>query len=80
MHGGKKMTRILCTLFLTLALFSTSGCALLEKATTNVGGWDVSACVKGHEVCWELFWDNSDKFEGDFIAAISGLGPQTGTK
>jgi len=74
------MSKIACTLLLTAALFLTSGCAILEKATSNVGGWDASACVKGYDVCWELFWDNSEKFEDGFIAAISGMGPQTGAK
>jgi len=54
-------------------LFSTSGCKLLESLTSDVGGWDVSACVDGFGTCWELFWDNSDKFEDGFVDALGGL-------
>jgi len=74
------MSRIACTLILTAVLFLTSGCPLLENATSNVGGWNVSACVDGFGTCWELFWDNSEKFEDGFVAALDGLGPQTGAK
>ena len=74
------MRKIACIFVLAACLFLSSGCDLLESATSNVGGWDVSACVSGFSTCWELFWDNSEKFEDGFIAAIDGLGPQTGAK
>ena len=80
-HGEKKkMRKIACTFVLTAILFLTSGCPLLENATSNVGGWDVSACVDGFGTCWELFWDNSEKFEDGFVAALDGIGPQTGAE
>ena len=73
-HGEKKMMgRIACTLLLTAVLFLTSGCPLLENATSNVGGWDVSACVSGFDTCWELFTDNADKFEGGFADALDSI-------
>lgn len=74
------MRKIACTLVLTVALFLTSGClheGLIEGAVDNVVGWDVSACVSGFSTCWNLFWDNSDKFEDGFVSAIDGLGPQS---
>ena len=83
MDGVKKMSKIICTLILTATLFLTSGCLhkkLAENAVGNVAGWDVSACVSGFGTCWELFWDNSEKFEDGFVAALDGLGPQTRAK
>ncbi len=83
MDGEKKMSRIVCTLILTAALFLTSGCLhkrLVEGVVGNVGGWDVSACVTGFGTCWELFWDNSTRFEDGFVDALDSLGPQTGEK
>lgn len=65
------MSKILFVLFLTTGLFLNSGCL------NNVAGWDVSACVTGFDTCWELFLDNSDKFEDGFVAAIDGLGPKS---
>lgn len=68
---------------LSLILFSivccliSSGCKLLESAVQDVGTWDISACVSGFSTCWDLFWDNSEKFEDGFITAIDGLGPQS---
>lgn len=73
-HGEKKtMSRIACTLVLTACLFLSSGCDLLESATSNVGGWDVSACASGFSVCWELFSDNADKFEDTFVSALDAI-------
>ena len=58
--------------FLAVCLLC-SGCNLVEGAASDVGGWDVSACVSGMDVCWELFTDNSNKFEGGFADAMGGL-------
>lgn len=80
MDGEKKMSKVACTLILAVLLFLTSGCLherLIEGAVSDVSGWDISACVSGFSTCWELFWDNSDKFEDGFINAIDGLGPQS---
>ncbi len=66
------MSKILCTIVLAVCLFGCSGCKLLEKAVSDVGGWDVSACVGDMDVCWELFRDNSDKFEDGFTDAMNG--------
>lgn len=44
-----------------------SGCDILENSVSDVYGWDLSACVGNFSTCWELFWDNSDKFEGGFV-------------
>jgi len=77
------MRKIACTLLLTAALFLMSGClheGVIEGVVDDVGGWNVSACVSGFGTCWELFWDNSEKFEDGFVAALDGLGPQTGAK
>jgi hypothetical protein len=65
--------KISCIIFLTISLCLSSGCTLLESLTTNVGGWDVSACVTGFDTCWELFTDNSEKFEDGFVAALDSL-------
>ncbi len=73
LDGETMMRRILCTLLLTLCLLVCNGCTLLEGAVSDVGGWDVSACVDGFSVCWDLYWDNSDKFEDGFTDAMAGL-------
>ncbi len=53
---------------------SVFGCSsLLENVVSDVGGWDVSACVDGFGTCFELFRDNTDKFEGGFVDALNGL-------
>jgi len=67
------MRRMLCTLILSVGLLLGGGCTLLEGVTSNVVGWDVSACVSGFDTCWELFWDNSGKFEDGFVAAIDAI-------
>lgn len=67
------MSKILCTLLLVVCLFGCSGCNLVEGLVEDVGGWDVSACVSGFSTCWDLFWDNSDKFEDGFVDAMSNL-------
>lgn len=67
------MRKMSCVFFLTTCLVLCSGCNLLEGVASNVAGWDVSACVSGIGVCWELFWDNSEKFEGGFVTAMGGL-------
>lgn len=49
-----------------LVLF-ISGCGVIENSLVDINGWDLSACVDGHEVCWELFWDNSDRLLGEEV-------------
>jgi len=65
----KKILLIICLLIF-------SGCGLLERMTSNINGWDISACVDGFDVCWEFFWDNSDKFEDGFVEAMGTLVPE----
>jgi len=65
--------KITFTLILTISLLCITGCRLLESATDDVGGWDVSACVSGFDTCWNLFWDNSEKFEGGFEESLGEL-------
>ena len=69
----RKVRMISCVVFLTAFLMMTSGCRLLESAVSDVGGWDVSACVDGFGTCWELFFDNADKFEDGFVEAMGDL-------
>lgn len=71
--GILAMRRKLCATFLTACMLLCSGCDILENAVSNIRGWDVSACVSGISVCWELFWDNSEKFEDGFVSALGGL-------
>ena len=47
-------------LLLSFLLCFTLGCDLLEWALTDIGGWNLSACVDGYDTCWELFMDNKD--------------------
>ncbi len=75
--GVIKVRKISCILFFSIGSCFASGCFVLDIPTSNVGGWDVSACVYGFSTCWDLFWDNSDKFEDGFVAALDGLGPQS---
>lgn len=56
-----------------IGLVLCSGCDLLEDAVSDINDWDVSACVDGFGTCWELFWDNSDKFEDGFVDAMEGI-------
>ena len=67
------MRRMLCTLILSVGLLLGGGCTLLEGVTSNVVGWDVSACVSGFDVCWELFTDNAEKFEPGFVSALDSV-------
>jgi len=64
--------KIYYLVFLT-CLALCGGCRLLESSVSDVQGWDISACVSGMDTCWDLFWDNSDKFEGGFADAMGGL-------
>jgi hypothetical protein len=73
LDGGIAMRKILCTLLLAVGLFLCSGCKLLENMVSDVQGWNMSACVNGIDVCWQLFWDNSEKFEDGFVDAMEGL-------
>lgn len=72
MAGIATQTRkILASLFLTAGLLLSSGCDIIELAVSDIGGWDISACVGGgFDVCWELFSDNSEKFAGGFASAL----------
>lgn len=48
-----------------------SGCGVVETATTNIYGWNLSACIGGgFDVCFELFTDNSDKIIGGFSGEL----------
>lgn len=69
------MNKIISTFLMILLLIGCSGCKLLESATSNISGWDISACVSGFDTCLELFTDNVDKFEDGFIEAIDILAP-----
>ena len=71
-----KNYKILCVFFISICLFGCSGCKLLENAVSDVDGWDVSACVDGFGTCWELFFDNVDKFEGGFVDAMESISTQ----
>lgn len=73
MDGGVRMRKIYCTICLIICLFWASGCRLLESAVSDIQGWDVSACVSGLDTCWELFFDNADKFEDGFVEAMENL-------
>lgn len=62
---------------IVLISFMCVGCgSLAEHVASDVGGWDISACVSGFDTCWELFTDNADKFEGGFVDAVSGIVPE----
>jgi len=65
--------KLLCLIGIICELFFLSGCNLLENAVSNVGGWDISACIDGFGTCWELYSDNQDKFNDSFATAINGL-------
>lgn len=67
--------KILSVIFLT-CLVLCGGCRLLESAASDVQGWDLSACVSGFDTCWELLWDNSEKFEDSFVEAMDELVPK----
>ena len=71
--GVTVMYKRFMSIFLVICLLGCTGCDLLEGLASDVGGWDVSACVSGFDTCWELFTDNADKFEGGFVTAIDGL-------
>ncbi|KKN70883.1 hypothetical protein LCGC14_0426690 [marine sediment metagenome] len=73
--GGNEMRKILCTLLLTICLLGCGGCKLIEGMVSNVGTWDLSACVDGFDTCWELFTDNTDKFEDGFVDGMNTLFP-----
>ena len=68
-----EVRKISCILFFSVGSYFASGCVLAENLTSNVGGWDVSACVSGFDTCWELFSDNADKFEGGFLEAMGSV-------
>lgn len=51
-----------------IVLMYCGGCNILD----NVGGWNLSACQDNFDVCFELYWDNSDKINASFITALNG--------
>lgn len=63
--------RKISTIFFFTCLTMCSGCKLLEGAVSNVDGWNISACVDGFDVCWELYRDNKDKFADGFADAMN---------
>ena len=55
------MKKIILTLLIGIFVFS--GCGITEWATSDINGWDFSACFSSFtnfSVCNELFWDNYD--------------------
>ena len=68
-----KTRKIFVVVFLTACLAICNGCDLLEDLTGDIDGWDISACVSGFDVCWELFFDNVDKFDSGFVEAMDEL-------
>lgn len=56
------MYKILCTLFFMICLLGCNGCKPLENLASDVNSWNLSACVSGFGTCWELYFDNKDKF------------------
>ncbi len=71
-----KVRKILYTFFLTICFLGCGGCKLIEGMVSDVGTWDLSACVDGFDVCWELFFDNADKFEDGFVDGMNTLFPE----
>lgn len=67
------MCRISCIVILAVCLFWCGGCNILEYATSDVAGWDVSACISGFDTCFELWRDNTDKFDDAFSDAMENL-------
>jgi len=78
LDGAIAVRKISLTVLITVCLFWCGGCNLLEGAASDIQGWDISACVNGFGVCWELFFDNADKFEDGFVAAMDGLATEGG--
>lgn len=70
--GVNRLYRKMCIITLcTTYVLGIGGC--LENAVSDIGGWDVSACVDGFSTCFELFRDNADKFAGGFSEALGGI-------
>jgi len=67
------MSRILLIVFLTICVLGNSGCDLLENAVSNVGGWDLGACIDGYDTCWNLYFDNRDHFDNGFLITLEEL-------
>ncbi len=67
------MYKISCTVILAACLFWCGGCNILEDATSDVSGWNVSACIDGFGTCFELWRDNADKFDDAFSDAMANL-------
>lgn len=65
---------ILCFL-VVLTGASCSPTGLAESATSDIRGWDLSACVNGFGTCWELFWDNREQIEGGSGTVTDLLNP-----
>lgn len=68
------MRKILCKFLLITLLLGVSGCSILEGFFSNVGGFDLSACVGNFDVCIELFRDNADQF-GEGASPLDGILP-----
>ena len=68
------MRKILVSFLMVIGLLGCSGCKFLEKATEDIYGWNLSACVSDFDTCWELFLDNADKFEDGFVDAMNAIG------
>ena len=59
------MKKIVCLIACIMA-FATTGCSTIaESVLGNVGGADITACLRGPSVCTELFLDNYDRFNGE---------------
>lgn len=65
-----RISKISMMLFLTY-LMMCGGCRLLKNAASDIDGWNISACVDGFDVCWELYRDNKDKFADGFTDAMN---------
>jgi hypothetical protein len=72
----KSYCNVIAAFLIIIGLLLCSGCRLLETVASDVGGWDMSACVSSFDTCWELFTDNTDKFEGGFVDAIGSISPE----
>lgn len=67
------MYKKLCVLLLVSMATICGGCKLLDFVASDIGGWDLSACVGDFDTCYELYSDNADKFEGEFVRGLGVL-------
>lgn len=57
--------KLLISIF--VALWSVTGCGLVEFGLSDISGWDFSACGESFDsfgVCFEVFSDNEEKILG----------------